>query len=133
MTPTDWSTKKYFVRREFFCLHCLALRPAIQNEGMDEAFVSALDDLREAVGFPLFVTSGYRCSQHPVERVKRTPGVHTYGVAADLAVYGQHGLKVVGTAYEQKFRGFGVYPGHVHLDMYPGDWERPRPLLWSGE
>ena len=51
-------------------------------------FVANLDALREACGFPFIVTSGFRSVNHSKEVVKEKPGMHTLGLAADIAVNG---------------------------------------------
>ena len=40
--------------------------------------------MRGYLGKPLIVTSWYRCPEHPIECLKRHPGVHTHAIAADL-------------------------------------------------
>lgn len=41
--------------------------------------------LRDAAGVPITISSGYRCINHPLERVKKRPGMHVYGRALDMA------------------------------------------------
>ena len=70
---------KYFSRDEFAC------QVTGENEIEDE-LILALDELREACGFPFVITSGYRSPQHPIELGKIKPGTHAQGIAADIAV-----------------------------------------------
>ena len=48
--------------------------------------IRRLDELRSAVGRPLYVTSGYRSPRHSIEAKKAKPGTHAQGIAADIAV-----------------------------------------------
>jgi hypothetical protein len=58
------------------------------NNLIQESFVHALDDLRDACGFPFVITSGYRDPSHSAEINKSQPGQHCLGIAADIAVSG---------------------------------------------
>jgi zinc D-Ala-D-Ala carboxypeptidase len=132
MTPVDWTTKRYFKRYEFLCSYC-------GTEKMEESFVSLLDELRAALGFPMIVSSGYRCPEHPLEVVKVEPGTHTTGIASDIRVYGERAYNLVRLAIGMGFRGLGVdqfvrtpYANRfIHLDTFAGDDVHPRPRTWS--
>lgn len=101
---------KYFRLEEFDCTH------TNRNE-MDEAFLDKLDELREKCGFPFKITSGYRDPSHPVESRKQFPGVHTYGIAADIAVSnGKDRMNLVHEALKMGFGGIGVARSFVHVD-----------------
>ena len=101
---------KYFRLEEFDCTH------TNRNE-MDEAFLEKLDELREKCGFPFKITSGYRDPSHPVESRKQFPGVHTYGIAADIAVSnGKDRMNLVHEALKMGFGGIGVARSFVHVD-----------------
>jgi uncharacterized protein YcbK (DUF882 family) len=58
------------------------------NNLIQESFVHALDDLRDACGFPFVITSGYRDPSHSAEINKSQPGQHCLGIAADIGVSG---------------------------------------------
>jgi uncharacterized protein YcbK (DUF882 family) len=104
---------------------------------MDEAFVQKLDALRELLGHPLVISSGYRCPEH--NRVVSTTGLdgpHTTGLAADLRCYGAEAWKLLSGAMRLEFRGIGVSQRSgdvgarfIHLDMMPAGELRPR--VWS--
>ena len=93
---------------------------------MDRLFLAKLDKLREFCGFPLFINSGYRSPEHSIEKAKEKPGTHSLGIAADIkadtAVMRQ---TIYLNAYFLGFRGIGVYPNHVHIDM-----RSTRPVVW---
>lgn len=116
---------KFFTSKEFACSHCGRVE-------MDQAFVDKLNTLRANVGFPLKVTSGYRCSEHPVEAKKSATGAHTTGKAADFGVQGALAHALLTEAMKLGFKGIGVQQKgggrFIHLD----DWDNEnRPTVWS--
>ncbi len=46
-------------------------------------------------GQPLKITSGFRDPRHPVESQKNAPGVHTRGIACDIACSGSEAYQIV--------------------------------------
>lgn len=96
---------------------------------MKPEFMARLQALRSTYGKPMMITSGYRCTQHPVERDKIHPGMHTTGLAADVGVSGAEALSVLRLALEAGFRGIGVQQKgngrFLHLDL------RESPAIWS--
>jgi len=112
---------KYFEVSDFDC------QETGRNE-MDMEFLKRLDLLREAVGFPLYVTSGFRCPEgHSIEKTKATPGTHSRGIAADLAVSGGVQRRIlVEKALQLDFKGVGVAQGFVHVDD-----RDTTPVMWK--
>lgn len=92
---------RWFTRSELACTHCGSYH-------FDNGALSQLDSIREACGFPFPVSSGYRCVEHPIEKAKDSPGEHSEGLAADIAVSGQRALIVVGTALRMGVPRIGV-------------------------
>lgn len=123
-------TWKHFTADEFKC------RCGCGRNEIDSAFVDMLDELREVCGFPLRVTSGYRCAKHNAE-VSSTgdDGPHTTGRAADLAVARKQAYEVLMWAARMGFTGIGVKQHgavrYLHLDTLPAAEGQPRPTLWS--
>lgn len=110
---------RYFKLEDFDC------QETGENE-MDEAFIHRLDGLREACGFPFYITSGYRSKQHSIEKRKSQPGTHAQGIAADIAVTGGvQRMAVVKKALALGFTGVGVAKGFVHVDL-----RETTPVLW---
>lgn len=106
---------------------------------MDDSFVRKLDDLRERLGFPLIINSGYRCPDHN-ERVSNTGrnGPHTTGHAADVKVYGRQAFELVThCTLGGWMRGIGLrmHGNHarrfVHLDDLDSSSGRFRPTIWT--
>ncbi len=94
--------------------------------------LAVLQPLRDAVGLPLVVTSGYRCP----ELNRAVGGVpssqHVKGEAADVAVRGmtprQLAVRVrdLGLPFDQMI----LYPGFVHLSHRP-DGEQRGQILYN--
>lgn len=115
----------FFSESELACRHCGEYQ-------FDPHFLNLLNQIRAACDFPLIVSSGYRCLEHPEELVKTRPGAHTRGLAVDLAVgYDQafwvvyhamaHGIERIGVSQQGASR-------FVHLDI---DKTLPSPRIWS--
>lgn len=103
---------------------------------IDHQFVTELDELRHRLGYPLSITSGYRCPDHnaKVSSTGRT-GPHTTGRAADIGVDRIRAYEVLQTALLMKFTGIGVQQKggsrFIHLDNLPNAPGQPRPTCWS--
>ena len=119
---------KYFTAAELKCSHC-------NKEGMNINFMKKIEALREELGFPFIVTSGYRCTKHPIEIEKYTVGAHTTGRAIDVSVYGENAYKLLRGALKAGFTGIGVNQKggarFIHIDDIEKSPERPRPWVWS--
>ena len=115
-------TYKFFRLEEFNCTHTNL------NE-MDHEFLVKLDELRERVGFPFIITSGYRDATHPAEARKAEPGTgyHCQGLAADIAVSnGFERMNIVHEALKLGFGGIGVAKGFIHIDG-----RKTTPVMWT--
>jgi zinc D-Ala-D-Ala carboxypeptidase len=120
---------RHFELSEFACRHC--------NQNLiDHVFVTELDDLRHNLGFPLVISSGYRCPEHnaKVSSTGRT-GPHTTGRAVDIAVSHARAYDVLQAAMMMRFTGIGINQKggsrFIHLDNLPNAPGQPRPHLWS--
>ena len=116
---------KYFTLSEFKCKCC-------GQAQMDQEFLDKLDELRERCGFPLVITSGYRCPDYndAVSSTGRT-GPHTSGRATDIKVDRERAYILLDNAFDMGFKGIGVKQHDtgrfIHLDML----DSPRPTIWS--
>ena len=99
---------------------------------MSENFMQKLQALRDEYGKPMTITSAYRSPQHSVEASKAAPGVHTRGIAVDVAVAGADCYDLMKLAFKHGFTGIGVAQKgsgrFLHLDTFKGG---PRPNVWS--
>ena len=114
-------TYKFFRLEEFNCTH------TNRNE-MDHDFLVKLDELRERVGFPFVITSGYMDATHPAEARKSEPGTgyHCQGLAADIKV--SNGFERMNIVHEAIKMGFsiGVARTFVHVDD-----RKTTPVMWT--
>lgn len=109
---------RYFKITDFDC------QETGQNK-MSADFIHRLDDLREACGFPFYVTSGYRSPDHSIEKRKSEPGTHTRGIAADIAVSGGAQRRAIVAQALEMGMSVGVAKGFVHVDI-----RDTTPVLW---
>jgi zinc D-Ala-D-Ala carboxypeptidase len=127
----DWDQFPNFSKEEFDCKCCGA------NE-MDAATLEKLQQLRETYGKPIKITSGYRCTKHPVEAARTARGgvgAHTTGKAFDIAVDRKNAWEILQLAMVFDFKGIGVQQKgegrFLHLDTVEGHDKLPRPTVWS--
>ena len=110
---------KYFSTSEFDCKHTGENR-------MEQDFLSKLDALREACGFPFVITSGYRSPDHPIEAVKEIPGTHAQGIAADIKITNSaQRYTIIREALAHGFTGLGVAGDFIHVDT-----RGTVPVIW---
>ena len=104
---------------------------------MNQSFIDRLNNLREAYGKPMTISSGYRDSTHPVEAMKKDPkgGAHVSGEAADILIERGNAFKLLSLAFLIGFTGIGVNQKggarFLHLDTLENSPTRPRPTIWS--
>ena len=111
---------RFFDKSEFDCQYT-------GENKMNPEFLEKLDKLREICGFPFVITSGYRSPDHPIEAAKDSPGTHSQGIAADIAMASSaNRYKLINYAFQQGFTGVGVAPSFIHLDI-----RDTVPVLWT--
>lgn len=132
----DWS-ETHFLPKEFAC-KCGCDRMEMATET-----VLLLEQLRRAYGQPIYLSSAFRCPDHPIEKKKARPGTHTTGRAVDIAASGKEAWAILNIALRQgAWTGIGVQQKgdhdsrFIHLDTVPIDgWEGyehiVRPWIWS--
>lgn len=110
---------KFFKPYEFQCKCC---QEAID---MDPELISKLDRVRERVGRPIQVLSGYRCEDHNSKVGGVSTSYHCEGKAVDLQVRSsRERLNLVQACLDAGFRRVGIYKGgfiHVDVGTYPDD------------
>lgn len=99
---------KYFKLDEFDC-------PCCGKNWINPALIKTLDQVREELGLPIKITSGYRCKDHN----KAVGGVagsqHVLGEAADLFCSAMEELYRILPKYFQSI-GDGRSKGFIHVD-----------------
>ena len=114
---------KNFTEEELACNHCG------ENKCQDE-MVSLLQKLRDDVGFPIKISSGYRCPAWNKSVGGHPNSSHMEGLAIDIACSGGKALKIVEAAIRLGFVGVGISQRgskFVHLDLK----KTPTKRLWS--
>jgi uncharacterized protein YcbK (DUF882 family) len=112
---------KYFEESEFS-----------EFDKMDPVLLAMLDDLREAYGYPIKLTSTYRSPEHPIEAKKSKPGEHAYGAAVDIAcVGGEATFKLVKAAIDVGFTRIGISRKNNFVHVGIGYPEAPETTIWT--
>ncbi|SDL23304.1 YcbK family protein [Natronincola ferrireducens] len=102
---------KNFQLWEFQC------RGGTQLVKLDHRLLEKLQQLRDQVGRPVNLTSGYRTLAHN-QKVGGSPNSqHMLGRAADIQVPGYSPEAIGKIAEELGFTGIGVYPTFTHVDV----------------
>jgi uncharacterized protein YcbK (DUF882 family) len=117
----DMKNATYFRPSELACKCCGKVH-------IDDKLIDLLDAIREKVGEPVYITSGYRCEN----RNKKVGGAkhsqHVLGKAADIRVKSMS-TKQLAKFLEKNFKigGMGIYPTFVHVDVRQYS---SRPIRW---
>lgn len=119
----------HFPDKELFCKCGCGRLP-------NPEFMAKVENLRMRAGFPMPVSSGFRCPEHNA-KVSSTGawGPHTTGRAIDIAVSHSRAMELVRLALTSGFTGIGInQKGNarfIHLDDLPDGEKQPRPTIWS--
>lgn len=105
---------------------------------MDRAFLEKLDDLRDAWGKPMIISSGYRCPKHNQLVSTTGPnGPHTTGHAADIVIERGAAIALLSLILDTGgFTGIGLNQKgpasgrFIHLDDLT-EPPHPRPNIWT--
>lgn len=112
-----------FSPAEIACRGTGAIR--INTEAMDR-----LQSLRNRLGKPLIVRSGYRSPSHNRAVGGAPASKHMLGTAFDIAMANHDPMAFEAAARAVGFLGFGTYPrsGFMHIDLGPArGWGEPFP------
>lgn len=123
LTTRDWVRYPNFTPEEFRCKHT-------GKDGMQKEFMDRLQHVRDIVGFPLVINSGYRHPSHPIEAAKgHSKGEHTRGLCADIRANSSRvRYKLVAAALRAGFTRIGIGQSFVHLGE--GGEDLPPEVLW---
>ena len=121
---------KYFHSSEFACK---CGNHGFDNEGrpildsiIDKRLVDVLDAIRERIGQPIYINSGYRCPAHNEEVGGVPNSQHVVGTAADITYDGIDVDYLAEVAEECGADGIGKYYNQdfVHVDVrgYEARW-----------
>jgi len=99
---------------------------------MSPSFLDLMDQIRDAVGEPLTVTSGYRCPKHNA-KVSSTgsSGPHVHGRAIDIKADSNLRYRLVAAALKNGINRIGIADSFVHLDNLSSLDGFPEDRIWT--
>ena len=104
----------YFKLSEFACPCCkrVMLHPRLLNK---------LTELREIIARPVYLTSGYRCTEYNRKVGGVINSYHLIGLAVDIKVREINIMELLEVCEEIDFTGIGLYEkkDFLHLDIRP--------------
>ena len=123
-----------FSLEEFTC-HCGRCSiPQAVKVNIYQLVKEYLQPLRDEVGVPVIIMSGYRCKAHntAVGGVKYSQ--HLLGCAADIKIEGMTSAEVHAKILElwPRVPGLGLYDTFIHIDNRNLDSRKGEPARWSG-
>lgn len=106
---------KNFHDYEFFC-------PCCGGVMIDAKLIFELQELRDLVSKPVYISSGYRCKKENKRIGGYEHSPHLTGLAVDIKVRGISPVRLADIAKTLNNVRLGIYPNHLHIDVVP-----PRP------
>jgi len=94
---------------------------------MDMKLIYKLQKVRDAVGRPMPITSGYRCPTHNTSIGGVQNSSHTKGLAADISCTTSTGRGQLLAPISQQFDRVGIADTFIHADI---DLTKPMPSVW---
>ncbi len=93
---------------------------------IDPNLVNILQQVRDYIGKPVHITSGYRCRKHNTAVGGAERSQHMLGTAADIYVDDVSMEQIADIADKIGSGGIGVYSNFVHVDT------RDQKYRWRG-
>src|SRR5574343_967551 len=121
---------KNFTREEFDCRDG-TLYPSKWIESRLKPLCLQLEVIRESIGEPLYILSGYRTEKHNNKVGGKKKSKHLEGIAADITcknISSEKLYKIIFALIENgslSDGGIGVYKNFIHYDL------RVTPARWS--
>jgi uncharacterized protein YcbK (DUF882 family) len=113
LMPDAYQLTKNFGRRELKC-------PCCDQCEMDPEFMKKLQELRDIMGRPMSINSGFRCASHNEAVGGSKASRHRIGLAADCSTVDWSSTdlyRLIKEAQALGFKGIGIGKTYVHLDM----------------
>lgn len=110
-----------FNRSEFAC-------PCCGVTDINMGLVEALQRIRNDLGQPMTITSGYRCKSHNQAVGGVDTSAHVYGFAADMACDGSVMRALLLPLVLAEFKRVGIGAGFIHVDVDP---TKPANVVWD--
>ncbi len=103
-----------FNESEFACPCCGKIKVA-------GTLVLKLQELRDIIGEPIHITSGYRCPQYNKSVGGYSNSPHLTGEGVDIQVKGMTPVTLAVIANRIPYIRIGIYPSHLHIDVRPAN------------
>lgn len=95
---------------------------------MNQEFVERLDKMRESMGGPLFIVSGFRTPAHNNSVGGEPNSAHLRGLAVDFAAIGASTrAAIIVAAVRAGFTRIGIGTAFIHIDS---DTSLPQHVCW---
>ena len=88
-------------------------------DDIDSKLVDKLQMLRDLVGKPIIITSGYRCPAYNKKISGYSNSPHLTGEASDIQVKGMSPVTLAIIANRIPYIRLGIYSSHLHIDIRP--------------
>ena len=121
---------KWFKEKEFACKCCGQL-PPLARENVKALVCEVLDPVREKLGMPIVVNSGYRCEKHNKDVGGVRKSQHLRGEAADVTCADPPRLKAL-IIENGKFDQLISYPTFLHVSYKRTGGNRHQRLKKGG-
>ena len=121
---------KWFKEKEFACKCCGQL-PPLARENVKALVSEVLDPVRERLGMPIVVNSGYRCEKHNKDVGGVRNSQHLRGEAADIHCADLPRLKAL-IIENGKFDQLITYPTFLHVSYKRTGGNRHQRLKKGG-
>jgi uncharacterized protein YcbK (DUF882 family) len=113
----------HFSTSEFVC-RCGCGRVFIEPE-----LIQTLEAIREYAGFPVVITSGFRCPDHNAAAGGTPQSAHLTGEAADISISSSHRrFKFIEAAIMAGVSRIGVGRNILHIDVSK---RLPQEVIWG--
>jgi uncharacterized protein YcbK (DUF882 family) len=102
-----------------FSLHEFECHDGSHLVKLDEVLIEKLQQLRDKIGLPITINSGYRTPEHNTKIGGAPKSQHMLGKAADISVRGWTAKQITEMAETIGFGGIGIYhkQNFVHVDV----------------
>ena len=109
---------KNFKLKEFQC------KDGSQLVKVDSQLLHKLQELRDEIGKPIIINSGYRTPEYNKKVGGAQNSYHMQGKAADIQVNGIKPADLAKKAEKVGFDGIGIYKTFIHVDTrgYKARW-----------
>ena len=111
---------KNFSKEEFAC------KCGCGTDNINTTLVERLQQLRNACGFPLVISSGCRCRSYNISEGGKENSAHLIGMASDIKCSDSR-YEILHWAFALRFSRIGIARNFIHLDIDP---VKPQKVVW---